>query len=233
MRIVFGTGFYGKVAKLDNQWIETKFFHCFFIPIFPISSMLVTSSQFRRRQGLNISTNKKSVIAVYASMICFAMAAYNVFAMENTYYLTREEAHKALTWHMIKLIMWGAAWVYFFFFYGKVTTAETAIRTKVGKSTGFYALPEWFDFLESKSHLNTYLIRYMSLYPGQDWKADLQEKNISSEKLPLLYAIALFNCMTYDVPENDELYFKADSLFNPVEEELKGWKSNFTGSYPG
>lgn len=215
MRIVFGTGFYGKVGKLNNQWIETKFVHLFFVPIFPTGSMLVTNSEFRKRRGLQLPTNKKSVISVYASMFTFLMGVFFWFSLTDTYYETVEAARWGHIWGWAKLILCAAAWVYFFFFYGKATKEEIAVRTKVGQSMGYYAKPEWFDYAESKSILTTLSINYMSRYPGQDWKTDLKNGTSDLQQQRLLFALALFNCMVYDVPENDELYFKADQLFNP------------------
>ncbi|WP_207422648.1 hypothetical protein [Desertivirga brevis] len=56
-------------------------------------------------------------------------------------------------------------------------------------------------------------------YPDSDWQSDLQSTKPDQEKIPHLYAIALFNCMVYDLPENEQLYFKADSLYKPLAED--------------
>jgi hypothetical protein len=57
-------------------------------------------------------------------------------------------------------------------------------------------------------------LKYKQKYPDSDWKTDLQSAEIDRHKHMLLFGLALFNCMVYDLPENDELYAKADRLFS-------------------
>jgi hypothetical protein len=106
-------------------------------------------------------------------------------------------------------------WVYFCFYFGKASPADVLIRHKVGSITGYYTMPHWFDYPQLRNTLGDFDLKYKTEYPGSDWKADLMGDNIHSQKLALLYGLALFNCMVYDLPENDDLYARADSLYVP------------------
>lgn len=212
MFITFGTNFYGKVATVKGHWIETKFFTVMFVPIFPLNSMYVTGSEFRKRSGFTIALNNKSIIAVYSRLLSFIIAGWFLFwAYESatSYYGEAAGAVKSL----ILGLLFAAAWVYFAFYYGKATEADIAMRTKVGSVTGLYALPHWFDYPELRNMLGGFQLQYKTKYPDGDWKADLNNDNPAPEKYKLLYALALFNCMAYNLPENDELYAKADALY--------------------
>lgn len=64
MSIIIGTVFLGKVNKVNDQCIESKFF-ILGIPLFPISSMYVLSSSYGKRQGFDIPVNGRSVLQGY------------------------------------------------------------------------------------------------------------------------------------------------------------------------
>jgi hypothetical protein len=216
MVITYGTGFFGRRAKLNNQWVETKFFTIMFIPIFPTGSIFVTASKFRNRQGFDINLDKKSVIATYCRLFTFLLAAWFFYIPFGGiyYYNTGEEARKAFLQFMFLGSSFAAAWVYFCFYYGRATTNDIAIRTKIGSVTGIFAMPHWFDYAELKHRLHDFELHYKNKFPDSNWKEDLMGKHVPQPKRPILFALALFNCMVYDIPANDELYAKADSLYN-------------------
>jgi len=217
MVIAYGTGFYGKVATLNNQWIETKFFHVLYVPIFPISSILVTSSGWRTRSGINIANHKKSIIATYARTVTLLIAAWTLYITfwGHSYYVTPQDARNAFIMHLVIALIFASAAIYFFFFYSKATADEITARNKMGSITNIYGLPHWFEYPYLMDKLRGFLLEYKNKYPDRDWKADLRAGHVEKEKRPLLYAIALFNCMVYDLPENDELYAKADGIYDP------------------
>lgn len=207
MVFTYGTGFYGKIATHNNQWIETKFFHIMFVPLFPIGSMYVTASEFKRRGGLDIDTNSKSVVATYARLFSFIAAAIAFFsAFTNNF---------NFLYHMALAILLAGIWVYFCFFYGKARKNDLLLRDKVGSITGFYALPHYFDHSFLYSRLDAFEKEYKQVYPGNNWQADLMtdDVEITAGRRRILFGIALFNCVVNNSPENDELYIKADALY--------------------
>lgn len=207
MIITFGSGFYGKIASVNNQWIETKFFGIMFVPLFPLSSMFVTGSEFRSRRGMEIPLNNKSIAATYARLFSFLIAAWFI------YMTAASNENTSIIKFLILSIIFFSAWIYFCFFYGRATGADYILRMKMGVITGLYVMPQWLDYMQIKNMLSDFEHIYKSKYPDHYWKADLQNDKTDPEKFPLLFAIALFNCMVYDLPENDELYIKADALF--------------------
>ncbi|RZM29327.1 MAG: hypothetical protein EOO88_05355 [Pedobacter sp.] len=212
MIILFGTAFLGKVDNVNKQWVETSFFYLF-VPLFPITSMLVTSSTFRNRQGMKIALNTKSIIAAYARVYLFLLAVF----MIGTSWLVAESSIGGFSmrygayFYMTLVVI--ASWIYFMFFYGKPTPADIKIRRKIETCVGLYALPQWFDLYESDRYLQLFLKNYTQNYPESNWKEDLKAEKISEEKHKHLYAIALFNCMTFGSDEDAELYYKADNLY--------------------
>jgi hypothetical protein len=204
MLITFGTGFYGKVATVNNQWIETKFFSVMFVPLFPLGSMLVTSSEFRRRRGIDIEMSTTSVIAAYARLFTIIIAAVFIFLAftASSYSTTLSES---MAYGILAFVS-TAACLYFFFYYGKANGDDLIIRSKVGSITGVYALPHWLEISFIDRMLKKFEATYTDHYPEHDWKTDLKDNSFESGAEALLYGLALFNCIIYDRPENDELY---------------------------
>jgi len=203
LMIIFGTGFYGKIEDYKNHRIETKFFHVFFVPLFPTSSMYVTSSSFRTRSGLELALHVKSIKAAYGRFFTFLLAAFFL-------YWTFENGIRHFLLGSIFGFAMTGLWIYLYFFYGKSTDEEIGTRDKVASCTGMYALPHWFNFDQAERRLIFFTALYQEKYPDNDWKADIRKGSKDHEKQRILYGIALFNCMVYDLPENEELYYKAD-----------------------
>lgn len=214
MLITFGTRFCGKISNVNEQWIETKFFSIMFIPIFPVGSMFVTKTAFRKRQGIDIAMNGKSVLATYSRVILPVLAAFSLYYLFNNlqYRYDSNWISTTISLAFLSLIFIGGS-IYFYFFFGRANEEEVTIRSKVGRVSGLYAMPHWIDRVQHMHLLDSALRTYQNRYPDADWKQDLQNDNIEKEKLPALFAIALFNCMYYDTPENDELYAQADKLY--------------------
>lgn len=211
MLVAFGSGFYGKIANYQEQWIETKFFHVMFIPLFPVGSMFVTDSGFRQRSGVDIPTHTTSVLAVYARLFTGLLAAfmlYDVFSQYGTgfFYDARYLSY------IITLFAVGG-WIYFCFIFGKASPDDIQMRKKVNSITGMYALPHWLDHSYLWTMLDAFEKRYKEKYPDSNWKEDLNKLNLNNDQCRNLFGIALFNCMVNNLPENDELYIKADSLY--------------------
>jgi len=214
MFITFGTRFYGKVATVNNQWVETKFFSIMFLPVFPIGSIYVTSSGFNKRKGFDIALHKKSIIATYCRLFTFLLAAWMFFYAYEAFeygmysFSSSPDEIKAII-HAIHLriftytalgLLFIGTWVYFCFYFGKATPADINTRNKVASVTGMYALPHWFSYPELRNMLKSFQLEYKQQFPENDWIADLGAPNVSTYKLPLLFAIALFNCMVFDLP---------------------------------
>jgi hypothetical protein len=214
MIILFGTRFCGKIAMVNNQWVESKFFSVMFVPIFPVGSMFVTDSEFRKRRGFQMGVNSQSVKAVYGRVLSLIFAGWFLFLACDAFSSYGSQIKNMITYLLVGVIF-GALCVYFYFYYGKATTNDISLRIKMGHLTGYYALPNWFDYGQLRNMLGNLELDYKKKYPGGNWKDDLQSDAIDPDKHLMLFGLALFNCMVYDLPENDTLYARADQLYQP------------------
>lgn len=212
MVIVFGTRFCGKIAQHNGHWIESKFFSIMFVPLFPVGSMFVTGSSFRERQGFSINVNKKSVIAVYARLFSMFFAGYFLFCAYADFLDRHTDWLTVFAMHLLLGLLFAALCIYFYFFFGKATDEDIVLRNKMGHLTGYYILPHLFDYGQLRNMLGSLELTYKQKYPDTNWKDDLKNGSIEPQKYMLLFGLALFNCMVYDIPENDELFAIADQL---------------------
>ena len=212
MLITFGTRFCGKVATVNDQWIESKFFSIMFIPIFPLGSMFVTGSEFRSREGFNIGVSALSVKAVYGRMLSMGLAAWFLFLGFDGFRGYGGSQANAFTYLLLGALM-SALCVYFYLYYGKASLDDVLLRNKMGRLTGYYALPHWFDYSTQRNMLGSLELQYQKKFPNDNWKADLRDGTADAGKYQLLFGLALFNCIVYDLPENDELFARADEQF--------------------
>ena len=213
MLIVFGTRFCGKIASVNNQWIESKFFSVMFVPIFPVGSMFVTGSEFRSRKGFSMGINAQSVKAVYGRLFSLIFAAWFLFlayAGSGGYGPNR---FSGTLLNLFLGILFTLLCLYFYFYYAKATPEDVVLRNKVGHITGYYALPHWFDYYVLKNTFEKLQAQYQKAFPGSNWKGDLQGQGFDNDRCKLLFGLALFNYMVFDMPENDELYALADRLY--------------------
>jgi hypothetical protein len=211
MVIVFGTRFCGKIAQHNGHWIESKFFSIMFVPLFPVDSMFVTGASFRERQGFSIAVNKKSVFAVYGRILSMFFAGYFLFSAYVYFAESYMDWIAGFATHLTLGLAFAALCVYFYFFFGKATDEDIVLRNKMGHLTGYYILP-LFDYGQLRNMLGSLELTYKQKYPDTNWKDDLKSGNIEPQQHMLFFGLALFNCMVYDIPENDELFAIADKL---------------------
>lgn len=66
MIIIYGTRFYGQVDSYAGQHQLTKFFHIYYVPLIPVSTLWVTRELDRRYNGHAVQMSGRSVLAGYA-----------------------------------------------------------------------------------------------------------------------------------------------------------------------
>lgn len=86
MFVIFGFLSAGRIHTDQGRLVSTEFFHVFFVPVFPLKSILVTERHLVRDVGQRIGLNGKSVLAAYLrvpllALVClgFMMAAGGLF----------------------------------------------------------------------------------------------------------------------------------------------------------
>jgi hypothetical protein len=66
MIVIYGTRFYGKVDNHDGQHQLTRFFHIYYVPLVPVSTMWVTRTTGQGYSGHDVKMSLRSVVAGYA-----------------------------------------------------------------------------------------------------------------------------------------------------------------------
>ncbi|HET9624818.1 MAG TPA: hypothetical protein VFP84_25800 [Kofleriaceae bacterium] len=66
MIVIYGTRFYGKVDSHEGQHQLTRFFHIYYVPLIPVSTMWVTRTTDAGYNGHDVKMSLRSVVAGYA-----------------------------------------------------------------------------------------------------------------------------------------------------------------------
>jgi hypothetical protein len=131
--MVIGTMFLGKVHKVNEQFVTSKFV-IIGVPLFPVESMFVIKDLGSQKQGFTCPVNGTSVgigygrffsaVIGFISLLAGFAIAHNPFAMG------------------IGLLLIGL-WIWLQFFAGKPSKEDTLKRTMLGIVLGVNAFPEW------------------------------------------------------------------------------------------
>ena len=202
--MIFGTAFLGKVEDVKGHWIETKFV-IIGVPVFPISSMLVTDSTFRSRKGFNIALNEKSIIAGYLRIFLAVLAVVFFVCAE----------HNGL--FALAGIALAMLWLYFCIGFGRANKRDADLREKFGHTTGLYLLPQWLDGSDLYTIYEQLDTKYNFLFGQNDWLVDLQTMTEPDERSPFLYALAYVSYVLGLSEENREMFEKADYFYTNSE----------------
>jgi hypothetical protein len=66
MIVIYGTRFYGEVDSYGGQRQLTRFFHIYYVPLVPVSTLWVTRDAERGYHGHGVQMSGRSVLAGYA-----------------------------------------------------------------------------------------------------------------------------------------------------------------------
>src|ERR1044072_9707471 len=66
MIVIYGTRFYGEVNSYGGQRQLTKFFHMYWVPLVPISTLWVTRDLDEGYSGHSVAMSGRSIAAGYA-----------------------------------------------------------------------------------------------------------------------------------------------------------------------
>jgi hypothetical protein len=66
MIIIFGRRWYGRVDEHEGQYLATRFFHIYFVPLIPLESMWVNRDMGRQLYGVPTGIKGRSVLSGYA-----------------------------------------------------------------------------------------------------------------------------------------------------------------------
>jgi hypothetical protein len=135
--IIIGTYFGGKTKKLQNQWIETKYF-LLMVPLFPISSIFVTESTFGRRKGVPVQYTGESTFHGYLRFFTLVFTIL-IFIFQN--YASHDFTYSL----PIVFMVTAGLYVWSTFEKSMDKSKDVDERLKLGAIIGLNALPEWLE----------------------------------------------------------------------------------------
>ncbi|BAV05764.1 hypothetical protein SAMN05421788_10893 [Filimonas lacunae] len=197
----------GKIKKVGNQWIETRFATGLLIPTHSIIVMAKTG--WRKREGFFIRLSWQSILAYYMRMITAAFALVSLgFLLDDIKYASRSEMATGISYCLV----FGGLYMYFRLFFAKPKEKEIVQRTKLGKAIGLYAKPEWLDDMDAIELLKALRDNYTLSY-GSDWAKDLDSESIEPAKIPFLYGLAVIDNRICATEIGKQRLDRIDALF--------------------
>ena len=181
--MILGTVFTGQIKSQNKQCIETKVF-CFIIPVYIMTTTLVTDILPRGRKGIEIKTNKISVIAAFIRPVISVLTFFSIAAYIGNLGDSRWQ------WLIIPSVISLILFIYFWFFFGKTTKKETFIRNQFATETGLYFIPNWIKNINLKHFFTELKKKYQQEFDNELWS----EKLIGLSKYDSKFS--LFFCLT-------------------------------------
>lgn len=213
MALHFRTFFAGKVKKLGNQWVETRFMiiGVAFIGIFiPVESVLVTKASFGKREGIDIPLNGKSVLTAYAKVLSgMGTIVFSVLTFDSL--VTQDKDMTLLFIGCLGLSI--VTYIYFRSYFGRPDEAEVEVRSRLGRAIGLYARPEWLNDAQAIDLIKSIQLEYRERHQS-DWRVDIASHHIPYDKVPLLFALALFDYIISPDEENGRLLKRVEALYH-------------------
>ncbi|HEY5748783.1 MAG TPA: hypothetical protein VIU12_22090 [Chryseolinea sp.] len=178
--MIFGTVFTGQIKTQNKQYIETKML-CIFIPIYVMTTMLVTEVLPSGRQGIEIKTHPLSIVAAAVRSIITVIFLFSLAAFIANY--------DEMTWLLIPTIVSLVLFVYLWFYFGRTTPYERFVREQFGKTFGIYTMPEWLMEDVCRNYYERAVVAYEKNYNTRDWKDQLKSTLPGESDFKLRYCI--------------------------------------------
>ena len=194
--MIFGTVFTGQVKTQNKQYIETKVF-CLIIPLAVVTTLLVTEVVANGRRGLEIKSNRTSIIAATIRPLISLPCLFAVVAYIANY--------DTIKWLLIPALLAIPLFVYVWFYFGRTTKYERFVREQFGKQFGFYFMPNWLKPYDLKSKFEELKKIYISNFGTSDWKEKIIDMPYYNEEFPLLYCLTSLENTINNKPETEKM----------------------------
>jgi len=184
--IIYGTHFGGKIEKVDEQWIETKYI-LLMVPLIPMSSMFVTGTEWNSRNGFAISMHGKSVMHGYLRFFTFILSL--VFWGVSLF--APGEFHVGIPMPILAgITSLIYAWSYF---QVKESKGEVYIeRKRLGLIMGLNALPEWLPKSVRTELTDNLTNDVQAAFGSLDFKEIVGRTDLNAQQIALIYS-----CLRY------------------------------------
>jgi hypothetical protein len=189
MGIIIGTVFLGKVNKVNDQCIESKFF-ILGIPLFPISSMYVLSSSYGKRQGFDIPVNGRSVLQGYGLI-------FLPLLFIGTLFLKTEFRYESVPLFVLNML--AALFAILFTYLLMVRKNERNSdhlkdRKRLGFALEINALPEMLPNPVFNAYFNVVRQEVIGIF-GENFDIQniVRDQNVKGSELAKVYAYLRYN----------------------------------------
>jgi hypothetical protein len=215
--IIFGTYFGGKIRRLDDQWVESKY-ALLMVPLVPISSMFVTSSSFNERRGFNMPMDMRSVGHGYLRFFLLIVSMAALYACTSSDF---NEEHPILLAIILILSVSALAWSHISCTADK--SADLIDRKKLGAILGINALPEWLEENKRKDIAYNLENRIVAEFGHKDLNKLIAIPNFTQAQLALLFAYLRYEVVVaYGNVALEQAYFAIDDRYNQMLQSADG-----------
>lgn len=212
--MLFGSVFLGKVKELDNQFIETKFL-LIGIPLYPVSSIFVTHSDYNKRSGFDCIQFRQSIIAGYVRISSF-LIGLGILLIGLLSLLGADEEPNEWYFVIIGIILLSI-WAYSFFILGKPKEEEILRRKRLGNAIGVNALPEWLTNESVIKMIKDIEYKIFQITNDPKWKDNIENLHrIPKELIPILFAYYSYKC-DFEINLFGEINSKTLQMFEKVD----------------
>ena len=132
MFVLFGFISLGRVHTDEGDLVSTEFFHVFFVPAFPLKSMLVAERHLLRDVGQRIRLNGKSVLAAYLRVALLALACLGFMMAAGGLFeegMHKHERQTLLAAGTAILVISYMLWLWAMFAFGAPRVTEAGRRS--------------------------------------------------------------------------------------------------------
>jgi hypothetical protein len=202
--IIFGIRYFGAVLGCQGQYVATRFFHLYYLPLIPLGSMWVTGEEEPEQEGWLKTTEKVtlgvplslhllSVLTGYVRAWSLVLAAV-CFGREDT------------PWGWLLLSAFLASWTW------RAVGGQKARRRRLfGAATGLFCAPELLPPEQASGLLGRLMTEWRKRYGSGAPEA--LEGPVELATLPLHYAVLR---LTARVHGSERASQQAEALFQQV-----------------
>lgn len=153
MVFIYGQRLYGKIDAAGESYIATKFAHMWYLPLFPVGSVLVHKSTSNGYESVPIAFNWRSMLAGYMRMWGAVGVGFALIALVSTIIVVRETSKSdgfregltsVLPVALVCLVMVGAL-VFVSVVFGRLSVEERRKRAGYAEFIGYHVDPVLLD----------------------------------------------------------------------------------------
>lgn len=231
--IIYGTYFGGKVRRVEDQWIESKYL-LLMGPLIPYKTLFVTSKDYNSRNGIEMPLNGWSVLhgflRFYLLLGTLILLGLSIWGSVAYYNYDSQESFDQMLNYIYSPFAWGfcaaaliLAWSHFQ--NTRSSEEETRLRIKLGAVLGINALPQWLDAMKRYEIMKNLKAQILEMVGTDNMEAAAQRTDLTPAQIGCLFAYYTYLCSPVEEHSNaDELVLeklseRLDQVINSIKPE--------------